>query len=246
METHNFNQYEEVSSVTGGGEVAAKAFMARVFSWMFIGLLTTGLLSYIFAVTPAMFNAIYAPGTRSGLTTFGYIVALAPLGLCLLVNFRINSLSYGAMVGIFLLFSALFGMSMSALFYVYTAGSICSIFFITAGMFGTMALLGYTTSTDLTKFGSFLWMLLVGVVIASVVNLFVGSSSLDYALSFLCVAIFTGLTAYHIQKIKQIGAQIDIANGATVGKMSVLAGLTLYLDFINLFLALLRIFGSRK
>jgi FtsH-binding integral membrane protein len=247
METHDFNQYEQVSSVTGAGDVAAKTFTARVFSWMFLGLGITGLLAYVFASTPALFDLIYTPGIHRGLSGLGIFVSLAPLGLCMLIGFRLNSLSYGAMVGIFLLFSALFGMSLSAIFFMYTSGSLFTIFFITAGMFGVMALLGYTTSTDLTKFGSLLMMLLFGGIIAMFVNYFMHSAALDYGISFLFVAVFTGLTAYDVQKIKQIGSQIDMNGGdATVGKMSILGALTLYLDFINLFLALLRIFGSRK
>ncbi len=139
------------------------------------------------------------------------------------------------------------GMSLSFIFLAYTAASIYMVFFITSGLFGVMALLGYTTSIDLTKFGSLMMMLLFGVIIAFVVNLFMHSSALDYAISFLTVAVFTGLTAYDVQKIKNIGAQVGMENGdASVGKMAIFGALSLYLDFINLFLALLRIFGNRK
>jgi|SRR6185437_7532597 len=244
MESHNFDQYEQVGSVTGSD--TAKAFTARVFSWMFVGLATTGLLAYWFANTPSLIGSLYNPVT-GGMSGLGYLVMFSPLALVLLMGFGINRLSYPAMVLTFLAYSALTGMSLSFIFLAYTATSIYSIFFITSGVFGVMALLGYTTSTDLTKFGSLLMMALVGVIIASIVNYFMHSSSLSYALSFLCVAIFTGLTAYDVQKIKQIGSQVNINSGdATVGKMSILGALTLYLDFINLFLALLRIFGRRN
>lgn len=246
METQNFNQYEEVSSVTGGGDVAAKTFVARVFSWMFLGLMTTGILAYLFASNASLIGSLYNPMT-GGMSGLGYLVMFAPIALVFLMGFGINKLSYPAMVLTFLAYSALTGMSLSFIFLAYTATSIYMIFFITAALFGVMAILGYTTSTDLTKFGSLMMMLLVGVIIASLVNVFMHSSSLGYALSFLCVAIFTGLTAYDVQKIKQIGSQVNIESGdATVGKMSILGALTLYLDFINLFLALLRLFGNRR
>jgi FtsH-binding integral membrane protein len=156
-----------------------------------------------------------------------------------------EKLSYPAMVGVFLLYAALMGMSLSFIFLVYTMGSIFTVFLIAGAMFGVMALVGYTTSTDLTKFGSLMMMLLVGVIIASIVNIFMHSESLSYMMSFLCVAIFTGLTAYDVQKIKRIGAQIN-ADGSTTGKLAIWAALSIYLDFVNLFLALLRIFGRRR
>lgn len=246
METNNFSQYQEVSSVTGGGEVASKAFTARVFSWMFVGLATTGLLAFWFASNPSLIGSLYNPLT-GGMSGLGYLVMFSPIALVFLMGFGINKLSYPAMVLTFLVYSGLTGMSLSFIFLAYTAASIYSVFFITAALFGLMAFLGYTTSMDLTKFGSLMMMLLFGVIIASVVNFFMHSESLNYIMSFVCVAIFTGLTAYDVQKIKQIGSQVDVNSGdATVGKMSIFAALSLYLDFINLFLALLRIFGNRR
>jgi FtsH-binding integral membrane protein len=249
MEIKDFNQYQEpmeVRSTMGGGEVASRTFVSRVFSWMFIGLATTGLLAYVFANTPSLIGSLYNPVTH-GMSGLGYVIMFAPLALVFLMSLGINKLSYPAMVLTFLVYSALTGMSLSFIFLAYTAASIYMVFFITAGLFGVMALLGYTTSMDLTKFGSLLIMLLVGVIIASVVNFFMNSSTFSYVISFLTVAIFTGLTAYDVQKIKNIGAQVGMESGdATVGKLAIFGALSLYLDFINLFLALLRIFGNRK
>jgi FtsH-binding integral membrane protein len=249
MATQNFDNFQDpidVQTVGSGSEVASKTFLARVFSWMFVGLSITGLLSYVFAITPSLFATIIDPVTH-GMTGLGMVIMFAPLAMVLLMRFAINRLSYPAMVLVFLTYAALTGMSLSVIFMVYAASSIYSIFFITAGLFGIMAILGYTTNTDLTSFGSLLRMLLIGVIIAMVVNIFTHSAALDYVVSFLCVGIFTGLTAYDTQKLKQIGSQINMESGdATIGKMAIWGALTLYLDFLNLFLSLLEIFGRRK
>lgn len=249
MDTQNFNFQDpiDVQSVNSS-EITSKTFVSRVFSWMFIGLIVTGLASYLFATNATLASMIYSVRATGGvgLTPFGWIAMFAPIGLVLLMGAGFNKLSYGSMAITFLIYSLLTGMSLSVIFLVYVASSIYTVFFITAGMFGLMAFLGYTTSTDLTKFGSLLIMLLFGVIIASVVNFFTHSSGLEYIISFACVAIFTGLTAYDVQKIKNIGAQIGSNGDATVGKMAVFGALSLYLDFINLFLALLRIMGNRR
>lgn len=242
MENQNFNYQEPVEIQTVSSEIMSKTFTARVFSWMFLGLLVTGLVSYIFAATPSLIGALITP---TGMSALGYVIMFAPLGLVLLMGAAMSKLSYPAMVGVFLLYAALMGMSLSFIFLAYTMSSIFTVFLIAAGMFGIMAFVGYTTHTDLTKFGSLMMMLLVGVIIASIVNLFMHSSSFSYMISFICVAIFTGLTAYDVQKIKNIGAQIN-ADGSTTGKMAIWGALSIYLDFVNLFLALLRIFGNRR
>jgi uncharacterized protein len=245
MSNQNFGFQDpiEVHSSSVSSEVASKTFMSRVFSWMFVGLTITGFMGYIFSAT-GLSTVIFSAGHP---TPVFYICMFAPFALVLLMGMGMNRLSYPAMVGVFMLYSALTGMGlMSVIFLVYTASSIYSIFFITAGLFGVMAFLGWTTNTDLTKFGSLLMMLLIGVLIASVVNFFMHSDTMSYVMSFLCVAIFTGLTAYDVQKLKNIGAQIGSNGDASVGKMAIWGALSLYLDFINLFLALLRIFGNRR
>lgn len=220
----------------------SKTFTAKVFSWMFVGLGITAFISYLFASVPNLRDTLFTP---TGATPLFYIALFAPIGLVLLLGFGMEKLSYPAMIGVFILYAALMGISLSSIFLVYALGSVFTVFLITAGMFGVMAFVGYTTHTDLTKFGSLMIMLLVGIIIASLVNLFIHSDSFSYMLSFLCVAVFTGLTAYDVQKIKRIGAQIN-ENESTTGKLAIWAALSIYLDFINLFLALLRIFGRRK
>ncbi len=243
MENQNFSSYQEPIEIqTVSTEVMSKTFTSRVFSWMFIGLGITGFVAYLFASTPGLIGSLYTP---TGMSLFGWVVMLAPIGLVLLMGAGINKLSYTAMISVFVLFSALMGMSLSSIFLIYTGSSIFTIFLVAAAMFGIMAAVGYTTSTDLTKFGSLMFMLLIGIVIASVVNAFLHSASFSYMLSFLCVAVFTGLTAYDVQKIKRIGSQIN-ADGSTTGKLAISAALTIYLDFINLFIALLQIFGRRR
>jgi len=250
MENQNFssdNYQNPIEIQSTSAEVMSKTFTAKVFSWMFIGLGITGLVSYIFAATPTLIGALLTQTATGGvsMSVLGWIVMLAPLGLVLLMGAGVNRLSYPAMIGVFFLFSALMGMSLSFIFLAYTANSIFTIFLIAAAMFGAMAVVGYTTHTDLTSFGKLMIMLLIGIIIASVVNMFMHSASFQYMLSFLSVAVFTGLTAYDVQKIKRIGGQIN-ADGSTTGKYAISAALSIYLDFINLFLALLRIFGNRR
>lgn len=250
MDTQNLNFQDPIEVQSVNSDVASKTFVAKVFTWMFAGLIITGLAAYLFATDASLASVIYAARPNNGgltLTPMGWIAAFAPFGLVLLMGMALNRLSFQAMAITFIIFSLLMGMSLSSIFLAYTTTSIYSVFFITAGMFGVMAFLGYTTHTDLTRFGSLLIMLLVGVIIASVVNIFLPhNTGLNYIISFACVAIFTGLTAYDVQKIKKIGAQVGSNGEATVSKMAVFGALSLYLDFINLFIALLRIMGNRR
>jgi FtsH-binding integral membrane protein len=255
MEEQNFKYQEPVEIQSVSSEVMSKTFMAKVFSWMSLGLIVTGLLSYLFGTVPNLMDmltsSVQAIGSDGNMHThlvnkpLAYVAMLAPFGLIMLMGFGAKRLSYPAMIGVFVLFSAILGISLSTIFLIYTSTSIFSIFFVTAAMFGAMAFLGYTTSTDLTKLGSILLMLLFGVIIASLVNFFLHSASFQYMISWLCVGIFTGLTAYDVQKIKKIGAEMS-GDNATVGKASIFGALSLYLDFINLFLSLLMIFGNRR
>lgn len=217
------------------------SFVANVFSLMFTALIISGISAVWFA-SDEMKN--YIISYEGGLTTFGWITTLAPIGLVMLIGFGFNKYSVKFLLGIFILYSTLTGISLSTIFAIYSTSSISTTFFISALTFGVMALTGYTTKTDLTKIGSLLIMGLVGIVIASIVNMFIGSSLMDYIISIIGVLVFTGLTAYDVQKIKNIGNQID-QGSETAQKMMVLGALTLYLDFINLFLMLLRLFGNR-
>jgi FtsH-binding integral membrane protein len=228
----------------------ARTFMANVFLWMTMALAVTALTAYWFASSPELMGSLInvTNGKYSGLSMLGWIVMLAPLGFVLLMSMGFQRLSPFIMTLLFIAFSILMGMSLSFVLLVYTGSSVFKTFAVTSAMFGVMAVLGYTTKTDLTKFGSILMMALFGIIIAMVVNMFMQSSTMDYIISVLGVLIFTGLTAYDVQKLKRIGAGITgvDAKDANVRKMSIMGALTLYLDFINLFLFLLRFLGDRK
>jgi hypothetical protein len=186
--------------------------------------------------------------TGRGLNALGYIVMFAPLGFVLLMSFGYQRLSAPVLVLLFVIYSALNGITFSFILLTYTSGTVLACFLSAAAMFGLMAFMGYTTKQDLTKFGRILFMGLIGIIVASLINLFMGNSTLDYIISFIGVMIFTGLTAYDVQKLKNIGAGIQYADvpASDVKKVSILGALNLYLDFINLFLFLLRLFGGRR
>jgi hypothetical protein len=173
-----------------------------------------------------------------------WVVMLAPLGVVFYMSFGIRKMSAAKAQGTFWVFAALMGASLSSIFLVYTGASITRVFFITAGTFGGMSIYGYTTKRDLTKLGSFLMMGLIGIIIASIVNIFMKSTMMYFVISILGVLIFVGLTAYDTQKIKNMYLVSD--SGEIMGKKAVMGALTLYLDFINLFIMLLRLFGQRR
>jgi FtsH-binding integral membrane protein len=232
--------------ITGRQETltVAKTFLSGVFMWMFIALGLTAGTAYVFATTPSLIQLLINPETGS-MSITGWIVMLAPLGLVLLMAAGVRRMSATTMVLVFILYSVLMGASLSFIFLAYTGASIAKTFVITSAMFGAMGVLGYTTKTDLTKFGSIMFMGLIGIIIASLVNMFMKSGTMDYIISFLGVLIFTGLTAYDVQKLKRIGAGLESDTDDT-RKLTIMGALTLYLDFINLFLFLLRFFGDRK
>jgi len=239
------NQFNQINFTQQQGTIAvSRTFLSGVFMWMGIALAITALTSWLFAGDQQLMGALYNSET-GGMTILGWIVMLAPLGLVLWMSAGFNRMSASTMLLVFVAYSILMGMSLSFIFYVYTLGSIAKTFLITTGMFGFMAILGYTTKTDLTKFGSIMLMGLVGIIIASVVNMFMRSPQMDYIISFIGVLIFTGLTAYDVQKLKRIGQNAS-DDGEAMRKMTIFGALTLYLDFINLFLFLLRFFGNRK
>ena len=223
---------------------STKSFVSNVFSLMFTALIISG-LSAIWFSTESMKEIIM--NNHNGvikLTTIGWIVSLSPLGLVLLIGAGFQKFSVKTLLAIFLIYSTLTGISLSTIFSVYTTSSIASTFFISSLTFGVMALTGYTTKTDLTKMGSFLYMALIGIIIASLINWFMQSEQLDYIISIIGVLVFTGLTAYDVQKIKNIGSQVE-QGSKSAQKLMIMGALTLYLDFINLFLMLLRLLGNR-
>ena len=232
----NRNNYSVSKSRTN-----TNTFVANVFSLMFAALIISGISAVWFA-TESMRS--YIINFEGGLTTLGWISMIAPIGLVLLIGFGFQKYSAKFLLGVFLIYSTLTGISLSTIFSVYTTASIASTFFISALTFGVMAFTGYTTKTDLTKLGSLLYMGLIGIIIASIVNFFIGSSFMHYIISIIGVLVFTGLTAYDVQKIKNIGNQVQ-EGSESVQKLMIMGALTLYLDFINLFLMMLRLFGSR-
>ena len=214
-----------------------RAHMLSVYNYMTLGLGVTGLVAYLTYVTPALFNLIYG-------TPLAFVVMLAPLGMVWFVFGRLDRMSAAAAQAWFWAFSALMGLSLAYIFQAYVAADIVRVFFITATTFGALSLYGYTTSRSLSAWGSFLFIGLVGIIIASVVNIFLLSSALDFAVSVIGVLVFAGLTAYDTQRIKEMYLEAD--DGETAGKKAIMGALSLYLDFLNLFLMLLRLFGSSR
>ncbi|MCB0842065.1 MAG: Bax inhibitor-1/YccA family protein [Bacteroidetes bacterium] len=215
----------------------ANAFLRQVYTTMSLGLLITGLAAWYVAQSPALVNFFL-----SGIMM--WVVMLAPLGFVIFLSARIHKMSFTAASITFATYSLVNGISLAFIFLVFEMGIIAQTFFITAGTFGAMTLVGMTTKVDLSKFRSVLYMALIGLIIASVVNIFFGSSMMDFIISVAGVFIFCGLTAYDTQKLMQIGMHADPESESTK-KVALIGALALYLDFINLFLFLLRIFGSR-
>jgi FtsH-binding integral membrane protein len=222
---------------TGAIDQGLRAYMLQVYNYMGFALALTGAVAWFTYRTPALFQAVTQ-------TPLAYVVMFAPLGIVFYLSFRVHKLSVAAAQTWFWAFAALFGLSLSFIFAVYTQTSIARVFFITAGMFGGMSLYGYTTRTDLSRFGSFLIMGVIGIIIAMLVNLFLHSSALDFAVSVIGVLLFTGLTAYDTQRIKEMYFEGD---GALVaGRKAIMGALALYLDFLNMFLFMLRLFGGQR
>ena len=227
-----------------------RAYMLKVYNYMTSGIFLTGIISlFLFKLSVVM----TADGSIAGLTAVGsalyksalmWVVMLAPLGVVFYMSFGIRKMSAAKAQMTFWIFAALMGASLSSIFLVYTGASITRVFFITAGTFGAMSIYGYTTKRDLTKLGSFLMMGLIGIIIASIVNIFMKSTMMYFVISILGVLIFVGLTAYDTQKIKNMYLASD--SSEIMGKKAVMGALTLYLDFINLFIMLLRLFGQRR
>jgi FtsH-binding integral membrane protein len=217
-------------------DAGLRAHMQRVFGYMAGGLALTGIVAYA-AAASGFYQAIAA-------TPLIWLLMLAPLGFVLALGFGIQRMSAETAMVLFWLYAAVMGLSLGSIFLAFTGESIARVFFITAATYGAMSLYGYTTRSDLSRFGSFLMMGLIGIVIASLVNIFVGSSALQFAISIVGVIVFVGLTAYDTQRIKAMYLESDTADIA--GKKAVLGALSLYLDFINLFMIFLQLFGVRR
>ena len=225
-----------------------RAYMLRVYNYMASGVAITGVVAYLtFAMAVVQTEAgpqLTAFGNFMYASPFKWVVILAPLAMVFFISARINSMSLGTAQISFWAFAALMGASISSIFLVYTGESMARVFFITAASFGALSLWGYTTSKDLSGWGSFLFMGLIGIIIASLVNLFIGSTALQFAVSVIGVLVFAGLTAYDTQQIKEMYSVND--DGTTAGRKAVMGALRLYLDFINMFMMLLQLFGDRR
>ena len=218
-------------------DVGLRQYMLKVYNYMATGLGLTGLTAYFVAITPSLFNAIYG-------TPLYWVVALAPLGFVFYLSARMQKISFSRAQTMFWLFSGVMGLSMAYIFIAFTGTSIARVFFITAGTFAGMSLYGYTTKKDLSGWGSFLFMGLIGIIIASIVNIFLKSPMLYYVISWIGVLVFVGLTAYDTQRIKEMYYAADTVEIS--GKKAIMGALRLYLDFINLFIMLLHLFGQRR
>lgn len=238
----NYNDFELKNLSVDEQLSMSSAFpvlMRKVYVWMTLALVITGFTAYGVATSPGVLQLIFG----NQILFWGMIIA--ELALVIGVSAAINRLSLTTATLMFILYSVINGALFSSIFLIYTASSIATVFFITAGTFGVMALIGYTTKTDLTSIGKYLFMALIGLIIATLVNMFIKSEGFTYILSYIGVLIFVGLTAYDSQKIKQMLLQApDAGEGAQ--KLALLGALTLYLDFINLFIYLLRIIGRRE
>lgn len=244
-----YNQYSgNERAVTPASAEASTIFLAKVFNWMAIGLGLTGVIAFLTINSQTALQVLFSVQdgyARPNMLLYGLLIA--ELGLVFYLSARVQKISAQAATGIFLGYSALNGVTLSTILLYYTASSVVATFFVTAGMFGAMAVYGFVTKKDLSSWGSFLFMGLIGIIIASVVNIFLASSMMSWVISGIGVIIFTGLTAYDVQQITRMGEQ-GIMNGgeAAIRKGAIMGALKLYLDFINLFLMLLRFMGDRR
>ncbi len=228
--------FRPAGAARAGSETDLRRYLLRVYNYMAGGLVLTGVTALL-GLTSGLYASIVG-------TPWMWAVYLAPLALVLLLGFRIQRMSLIAAQATFWVYAALVGLSLSGIFLLYTGESIARVFFVTGAMFAAMSVYGYTTSTDLSRFSSFLYMGLFGIILAMVVNLFLRSTVLQMVVSVMGVIVFTGLTAYDTQRIRAMYVQGE--DGAVMGKKSILGALMLYLDFLNLFLSLLRLLGNRR
>jgi uncharacterized protein len=214
-----------------------RSYLLQVYNYMGLGLAITGVVAFLVAATPALYEPIFT-------TPLKWVVMLAPLGFVFFLSAKIHTMSVSAAQITFWAFAAVMGLSMASIFLVFTGASIARVFFITAAMFGAMSVYGYTTKRDLSGWGSFLFMGLIGIIIAMLVNIFLQSAALHFAVSVTGVLVFTGLTAYDTQRIKEMYYELDASDVAT--RKAIMGALSLYLNFINMFVLLLNLFGTAR
>jgi FtsH-binding integral membrane protein len=227
----------------GYSKEITKDFFKNVYAYMFGALTISGIIAF-WAGTPEFFTKYFVNATQTGLSPLFYVVAFAPVGLGLLMQTMYNRLSLGLLMILFLVYSALMGLSLSSIMLVYAGSQIAMTFFVTAGAFAGMAILGYTTKTDLTKMGSLLYMVFIGMFIAGIANIWIKSNMMGFVIAVLGVFVFTGLTAYYMQQLKDT-AKNQALSQVDRSKLALVGGLMLYILFVNLFLSLLRLLGSR-
>lgn len=226
-------------SVAQVRQEVSTVFLAKVFNWMAVGLGLTGVTAFVTSQTVLARMVMGTP--------LVFVLMIAVIGLPIYLQVRINKLSASKATGFFVAYSIVMGMFLSSIFLMYTATSIAATFFITSGMFGAMAVYGLVTKRDLSGMGSFMFMGLIGIILASIVNMFLHSSALHWTISVIGVLVFVGLTAYDVQRIKQIGEQGIMEQGeSAIRKGAIIGALALYLDFINLFLMILRFVGVAR
>lgn len=228
---------DHAQAAAAGIDVGLRSYMLRVYNYMCIGLALTGAVAFAASTSGELMNAIHGTALR-------WVVMLAPLGFVFFLSARIHSMKAATAQTLFWVYAGLMGLSLSYIFLAFTGESIVRVFFITSAAFAGLSLYGYTTKKDLSGFGTFLVMGVIGILIASVVNIFLESSALHFAISALGVLIFAGLTAYDTQRIKAIYAEGD--HSETHEKKAIMGALTLYLDFINMFIFMLQFFGNRE
>ena len=240
------NQFQDqILDQTGpGAHAISQTFISRVLSYMAGALVISSILAYVFGTSPTLIQYIINLET-GGMTGLGWVALLAPFGMVFFMGARFQKMSAQTMMLVFILFSALMGISLSTIFIIYPIGTIYTTFGVTAVTFVIMAIVGYTTKTDLTKLGSILMMGLIGIIVAMVINMFMQNAMMDYIISMIGVLIFTGLIAYDMQKLKRIGMGVEYGTQAE-SKLALMGALSLYLNFVNLFLFLLRIFGGNR
>lgn len=233
----NTDRMTDAQAHAAGIDVGLRAYMLRVYNYMALGLGLTGAVAFAASTNAELMQMIHGTGLR-------WIVMLAPIGFVIFLSARLHAMKPATAQMVFWVYAGLMGLSLSYIFLAYTGASIARVFFITAGTFAAMSLYGYTTKRDLSGMGSFLFMGLIGIIIASVVNIFLASSALHFVISVVGVLVFVGLTAYDTQAIKSVYSETD--SGATQEKKAIMGALRLYLDFINLFVMLLSLFGNRE
>ena len=242
----SYDYERDVKARSSAGEIdlGLKAYMNKVYSFMAVGLALTGVIAHLTSTMAFDFrtNTMTAFGNAIYGSPLAFIIMLAPLGFIIALNMGIAKMKESTVQVLFWAFAAVMGLSLSSIFIQYTGESVARVFFISAGAFGALSLYGYTTKKDLTGWGSFLFIGLIGILIASIVNIFVASSALQFGISVIGVLVFAGLTAYDTQRIKAM----YFDNSGQEGKKAIMGALTLYLDFINLFIMLIQLFGQRR